>query len=760
MAGNALESFFVSIAYQVDERSRQRFVAGLEIAAKQVAAFAAAFTGVATAVVAGTAKMAQSVESAYFSAARSGTAIESLKAFSFAASQLGVSAGQAQSSVEGLASFLRGNPGGEGFLNRLGVGTRDANGQLRDTTALLGDLGKQFASMPFFAAKSYANVLGIDEHTLLAMRDGTFGKAQADYAAMVRRSGVDMEGAGRDAHAFMSDLRSLGAAFDILQVKVMATLSRTIGPGVHTLREVLLTNIGRIADGIAKAGAVLIEFAEGIVRLALRAGQGVRSLWEWFGSLDERGKAIIETIGGLTAAWIAFNRGFLATPTGRIVALASSLLLLYDDYRVWKEGGQSLIDWAKWEPQIQAALAGIGDLGRAFDGLLRDLRDLWTAAGPILTSMFGEKGGLFSGNLTGYIQKSIREARTLIETLSGIARLVAAISRGDWGEAAREAVKLGASLDSPEAAEQRRRNMMPHHERGLSPAEVEELRGNAPLRRAWDGVRGLLPRWMGGRRVTETADKTLPAEARGLLDTIAGTESPGYDVIYGGRRVGDLSRHPNIAVPIESGPNAGKTSSAAGRYQFIKGTWDDAQRALNLPDFSPESQDKAAWWLAQKEYRDRTRRDLLQDLRSGDPTLRASIGTMLRKQWTSLPGGIEAGTTGGRFASELGANIARNMPPVPEQPPPQVLRDLEQALRLRGNVAFDGTFRPAPLLPGGASPAAAGTMGNTATTNSSVLNQNTTVNVQGGTPDTARQVADMQARINQDAIRNLAGAVR
>jgi muramidase (phage lysozyme) len=149
------------------------------------------------------------------------------------------------------------------------------------------------------------------------------------------------------------------------------------------------------------------------------------------------------------------------------------------------------------------------------------------------------------------------------------------------------------------------------------------------------------------------ASGPLPPEARGLLDTIAGTESSGYDVLYGGRRFGDFSRHPGVNVPITRGPNAGKTSSAAGRYQFIKGTWADEQRRLGLPDFSPASQDVGAWDLAARTYRQKTGRDLQADLRAGRT---GQIGPALHDQWTSLPGGIEQGTSESNFGRRLRAD--------------------------------------------------------------------------------------------------------
>jgi muramidase (phage lysozyme) len=152
---------------------------------------------------------------------------------------------------------------------------------------------------------------------------------------------------------------------------------------------------------------------------------------------------------------------------------------------------------------------------------------------------------------------------------------------------------------------------------------------------------------------------------RALLDTIAGPESAGrFDVMYGGGRFKDFSDHPRVPVRITSGPNAGKTSSAAGKYQFLGPTWDEYRAKLGLKDFTPRSQDAAAWALASDVYRKKTGGDLERVLSYGSPEMLANVGKVLSGTWTSLPGGIEQGTNTNKFVQEFNRNRrARLMEP-------------------------------------------------------------------------------------------------
>ena len=72
-----------------------------------------------------------------------------------------------------------------------------------------------------------------------------------------------------------------------------------------------------------------------------------------------------------------------------------------------------------------------------------------------------------------------------------------------------------------------------------------------------------------------------------------------YNTGYGNMFT-NLDKHPDTVWHTDKG-----SSSAAGAYQFMPNTWNTVvQPNLNLPDFSPASQEKAGEFLAKKAWRE------------------------------------------------------------------------------------------------------------------------------------------------------------
>ena len=92
--------------------------------------------------------------------------------------------------------------------------------------------------------------------------------------------------------------------------------------------------------------------------------------------------------------------------------------------------------------------------------------------------------------------------------------------------------------------------------------------------------------------------------AQQWLDLIAYAEGTdrarkgaGYDVMFGGSRFTDFSKHPDRVITTPTFPRG---SAAAGRYQFMPGTFSGVASRLGLKDFSPQAQDKAALELIER----------------------------------------------------------------------------------------------------------------------------------------------------------------
>lgn len=173
------------------------------------------------------------------------------------------------------------------------------------------------------------------------------------------------------------------------------------------------------------------------------------------------------------------------------------------------------------------------------------------------------------------------------------------------------------------------------------------------------------------------------ANVRALLEVIAAKESGGaYNIINGGARFDDLSRHPYHGIPTTKG------GLACGKYQFLGTTWARlCERYDFLQDFGEEAQDLGAVALIQG-------RNALADIVAG--RFEAAVAK-LRPEWTSLPGAAESNARwtmdaaralylehGGRLDN---AELLQPEAPIEDRPQPPSEQPAEQE-----------TFMPIPAI--------------------------------------------------------------
>ena len=438
MNAETLKDFLISLGFKVDEAGARKFdavVAGTTLKAIELGVKVEA---AALSVVAFTAKIASGLDDLYWASQRTGATVEGIKQIGYAVSQVGGSVDGARGSLENLARFMRNNPGAEGFLNRLGVQTRDASGNMRDMATIFTGVGQRLSSMPYYRANQYAQMLGLDENTLMAMRRG-IGQFSGEYTAMAKAIGYNADVAAVSSNKFMTSLRSFGLMAGMARDKIGSSLADGLAGSLDRLRRQILENFPKIEGAITGTVKGILWAGEMVGRVIYRLIQLGQSISDWWDSLDKQSQQLIELIGALTAAWWMLNRAMLASPITWVLGLAAAIALLWEDYQTWKEGGKSLIDWGKWKPEVDAALKMVGDLKQT-------VLDLGKALAKLLN--IDPKSWSLKWDFSNFIT----QMGELGKMLSMIGDLLNAIKDGRWSDAAsigKALLKQGS--DQPDA---------------------------------------------------------------------------------------------------------------------------------------------------------------------------------------------------------------------------------------------------------------------------------------------------------------------
>ena len=422
MNAETLKDFLISLGFKVDEAGARKFdavVAGTTLKAIELGVKVEA---AALSVVAFTAKIASGLDDLYWASQRTGATVEGIKQIGYAVSQVGGSVDGARGSLENLARFMRNNPGAEGFLNRLGVQTRDASGNMRDMATIFTGVGQRLSSMPYYRANQYAEMLGLDENTLMAMRRG-IGQFSGEYTAMAKAIGYNADVAAVSSNKFMTSLRSFGLMAGMARDKIGSSLADGLAGSLDRLRRQILENFPKIEGAITGTVKGILWAGEMVGRVIYRLIQLGQSISDWWNSLDEQSQQLIELIGTLTAAWWMLNRAMLASPITWVLGLAAAIALLWEDYQTWKEGGKSLIDWGKWKPEVDAALKMVGDLKQT-------VLDLGKALAKLLN--IDPKSWSLKWDFSNFIT----QMGEFSKMLSMIGDLLNAIKDGRWSDAA------------------------------------------------------------------------------------------------------------------------------------------------------------------------------------------------------------------------------------------------------------------------------------------------------------------------------------
>ena len=208
-----LQEYLVGLGFHIDEPSFRRFLAAT--GAAEHAAIKLGLETVATAGAIGIAveKVAATYEDLYYLSQRTGQSVAALQTYSFAARQIGLSAGEARSSIEGFYHAIRTNPGMAAFAKQLGASTPEE---------LVKRLKAKYGERGYYIAQQIAGMFNQDETTVRKMWDNPekMDQFKVRYNALMKDAGLDTVETTDKFMAFTTEINNLGVALSVLGTRI------------------------------------------------------------------------------------------------------------------------------------------------------------------------------------------------------------------------------------------------------------------------------------------------------------------------------------------------------------------------------------------------------------------------------------------------------------------------------------------------------------------------------------------------------------
>lgn len=312
-----IKEFLVSLGFKKDDSAIKRFTKDLDTATKAVETLVKRIAEATLAVGAGVAIFASNLEDLYFASRRVGSSATNIKAFDYAASRLGATVNESRGALEGLAKFLRENPGGEQWLQSLGIQTRDENGELLETTKILENLGTTFKKLPWFQSRNISDQIGgISDNVLRALQNDQFGKLFDEQ--QMRGADNALNAATESAHQFENQMAKLGQQSYMFGVQLEGALMTHIGPQLEKLSTWIYQHGGELAEDIA-------TWVEKAVDFGIQALPYIEKFIEYLVQLDHDTDGLSTKILAILAAAKLLGAGSVITGVLSLAGAFTSL---------------------------------------------------------------------------------------------------------------------------------------------------------------------------------------------------------------------------------------------------------------------------------------------------------------------------------------------------------------------------------------------------------------------------------------------------
>lgn len=355
---SVIKEFLVRLGFDVDQGEANQFETGIAAATMKATALAAATVAAAGAVTAFVTSVADSLDALGDMSNRTGEAVSEIDKLGYIGQLTGSSIESVNSSIEALSKNAGDAAMGVGrakeIFKKLGISVKDANGNLKSSATLMDEIRGSIQGLERGQQIAIMERLGLDRTMIGMMTQDVSGLAD-EYDRMMEAAGFNMDDAAEASGEYMDSLDKLQLTFTKLQQAVAVKFMRGIAKSFEGLRKMIVDNMPMIIRTITPMVDIVMRLANMFLFLGNTVMQVVGFILGGLMQLNDAFGGIPAYILAAVVAWKTLNLAFLASPIGIILSLAAAIALLYDDFKVWQEGGDSLIPWEKWQDEIDKA---------------------------------------------------------------------------------------------------------------------------------------------------------------------------------------------------------------------------------------------------------------------------------------------------------------------------------------------------------------------------------------------------------------------
>ena len=299
--------------------------------------------------------------------------VKELDRLGYVAELTGSDANTATASFENLSRTIgeaaQGIGRGAQVFEKLGLSAKDAQGNVKTTTQVLDEIKIKIKDLSKAEQSAYIQRLGLDR-SMIGMLTSDTTEIIDQYNKRTEALGINVDEAAELGAKYNDAIKVTKRGFDDIITAFVLRVLPSITTAIERVSKLIDENAGLIKSYVEPTAAAVSIGANLVTGFITGLGKMFQVLGKW-----------PMYIGLVTAAWKLLNMVFKASPIGRIITAVMTVItvlgLLYDDFKGWQEGMDSLFDWSFlsaewWKSKADTISNELSLLGERIQGFLSD----------------------------------------------------------------------------------------------------------------------------------------------------------------------------------------------------------------------------------------------------------------------------------------------------------------------------------------------------------------------------------------------------